>query len=267
MMNKILMKMTGVAVTVLMMASCGNNMVVDKTEAIKSQGYFIVGLDDQFPPMGFRDSKNNEIVGFDIDLAKATAKEMGLEVKFKSVEWDSIVLSLKKGDIDVIWNGLTITPERKKRIAFSPAYLANSQIVVIKAGSNLTTLKALAAKKIGVQLGSSSEKAIKNSKAFSASIKEVRKFENNTLALMDLAAGRVDAVVVDEIVGRYYMSKKKGVYQVLTETLDSEEYGVGMRQADVKFQALLIDAMNKVKNGKAGETISNKWFAKNILLK
>ena len=266
-MNKFLMKMTAVAVTTLVLASCGSSKVVDKSDSIKEKGYFVVGLDDQFPPMGFRDTKNNEIVGFDIDLAKAAAKEMGLEVKFKSVEWDSIILSLKKGDIDVIWNGLTITPERKKKIAFTPAYLANRQIVVVKLGSKFTTLKSLTDKKVGVQLGSSSEKAIANSKAFAASIKEVRKFENNTLALMDLAAGRVDAVVVDEIVGRYYMSKKKGVYQVLTETLDSEQYGIGMRSSDLKFQAMLTAAMNKVKSGKAGETISDKWFSKNILLK
>ena len=266
-MNKFLMKMTSVAVVTLMMVSCGSSTVVDKSETIKTRGYFVVGLDDQFPPMGFRDTKNNEIVGFDIDLARATAKEMGLEVKFKSVEWDSIILSLKKGDIDVIWNGLTITPERKKKIGFSPAYLANRQIVVVKTGSEFTTLKALSAKKVGVQLGSSSEKAIANNKAFASSIKELRKFENNTLALMDLAAGRVDAVVVDEIVGRFYMSKKKGVYQVLTETLDSEEYGVGMRSTDLAFKAELSEAINKVKHGKAGETISNKWFGKNILLK
>ena len=134
-MNKFLVKMTAVAVTTLMLASCGSSTAVDKSASIKEKGYFIVGLDDQFPPMGFRDSKTNKIVGFDIDLARATAKEMGLEVKFKSVEWDSIILSLKKGDIDVIWNGLTITPERKQKIAFSPAYLANKQIVVVKKGS------------------------------------------------------------------------------------------------------------------------------------
>ena len=266
-MNKFLLKMTGIAVAALTMVSCGSNKVADKTEVIKARGYFVVGLDDQFPPMGFRDSKNNEIVGFDIDLAKAAAKEMGLEVKFKSVEWDSIILSLKKGDIDVIWNGLTITPERQKKIAFSPAYLANRQILVVKADSKLTTLKALTAKKVGVQLGSSSEKAIANNKDFAASIKEVRKYENNTLALMDLAAGRVDAVVVDEIVGRYYMSKKHGVYKVLTETLDSEEYGIGMRSTDLQFQGMLIDAMNKVKGGKVGEAISKHWFDENILLK
>ncbi len=266
-MNKFLMKITAVVATTLIMVSCGSNQVVDKSEVIKDRGYFVVGLDDQFPPMGFRDSKNNEIVGFDIDLAKATAKEMGLEVKFKSVEWDSIILSLKKGDIDVIWNGLTITEERKKKIAFTPAYLANRQIVVVRKDSKLTTLKALSAKVIGVQMGSSSENAIKNNKEFAASIKEIRKFENNTLALMDLAAGRVDAVVVDEIVGRYYMSKKKGVYHVLTQTLGREDYGIGMRSSDLQFQTLLTQAIHKVKNGKSGEAISNKWFTENILLK
>ncbi len=265
-MKNVFSKLAAVVATTLMITACGGE-AVDKTTEIKERGYFVVGLDDQFPPMGFRDTKTNTIVGFDIDLARATAKEMGLEVKFKPVEWDSIILSLNKGDIDVIWNGLTITPERAERIAFSPAYLANRQIVVVAEKSAIKTLADCKGKVVGVQLGSSSEKAIKKNKEFAANISKLSQFENNTLALMDLAVGRVDAVVVDEIVGRYYMSKKPGMYKVLEQGLDSEEYGIGLRQSDVGFQKLLIDAVNKVKNSSVGADISKQWFDSDILKK
>ncbi len=257
---------TALLSTAMIMTAC-KKAESDKTETIKKRGYFIVGLDDQFPPMGFRDSKTNEIVGFDIDLARETAKRMGLKLQLKPVEWDSIILSLNKGDIDLIWNGLTITEERQKRIAFSPAYLDNHQIVVVKTDSKVQSLKDLSGKVVGLQLGSSSEKALDRNKSFSQSLKELRKFDNNTMALMDLGAGRIDAVVVDEIVGRYYLSKKPGTYRVLKENLGSELYGIGMRQGDVKFQNMISDAMNAIKNDGTGRAISKKWFNEDILKK
>ena len=94
----------------------------------------IVGLDDSFPPMGFRDDKN-EIVGFDVDMAKEAGKRMGYkEVKLQPIDWDSKELELQGGNIDVIWNGLTITDERKENMLFSKPYLANSQDVYKRQG-------------------------------------------------------------------------------------------------------------------------------------
>ncbi|HBM81767.1 MAG TPA: amino acid ABC transporter substrate-binding protein, partial [Clostridiaceae bacterium] len=128
---------------------------------IKEKGKFIVGLDDSFPPMGFRDG-NGDIVGFDIDLAKEAAKRLGVKVEFKPVDWDGVVLSLKNKDIDVIWNGLTITDERKKEIDFSRVYLKNRQIIVVKNGSSIKSKGDLKGKVVGLQMGSSSENALKN---------------------------------------------------------------------------------------------------------
>lgn len=78
----------------------------------------VVGLDDNFPPMGFRDDKNN-IVGFDIDMAKEASKRMGVAVEFKPIDWNSKEAELSSKRVDVLWNGLTITEQRKQNIAFS----------------------------------------------------------------------------------------------------------------------------------------------------
>lgn len=227
---------------------------------------FVVGLDDSFPPMGFRD-ESGEIVGFDIDLAKAAAEEMGMEVEFKSVDWDGVLLSLKKGDIDVIWNGLTVTEERKAEINFTEPYLANRQIIVVKSDSDVKSKEDLSGKVLGLQLGSSSEKALASDSEFSDSLSEVTKYANNTEALMDLSAGRVDAVLVDEIVGRYYMSKKEGEFKVLSGDLGEEDYAVGVRKEDEEFLKKLNEALNKVKSSEKGSAISDEWFGEDILVK
>ncbi len=252
------------AVCVLLAFGCNENQ--DSWKQIKEKGVIVVGLDDNFPPMGFR-GENGEIVGFDIDLAKAAAAKLGLRAEFKPVDWDGIVMSLNKGDIDVIWNGLTITDERKQRIAFSPAYMANGQIVVVQAGSPIKSLADLSGKVVGLQLGSSSQKALDSNAGVKSAIKDERKYSNNTEALMDLAAGRIDAVVVDEIVGRYYIAKKPGMYVVLDENLGQEEYGVGMRKADKELVKQLSGAIEQLKQDGTADEISQQWFGQSVLLK
>ena len=162
----------------------------------------VVGLDDHFPPMGFRDDKNN-IVGFDVDMAKEAAKRLGMEVEFKPIDWNSKEAELNGKRIDMLWNGLTITEKRKENILFSNAYMENKQIIVVAAKSPLKTKASLAGKVVGVQDGSSSIEAVEKEAAVAKSFKELKKYPDNVAALMDLKAGRIDALVVDEIVGRY----------------------------------------------------------------
>lgn len=231
-----------------------------------SEDKFIVGLDDSFPPMGFRD-ESGEIVGFDIDLARAVAEEMGMEVEFRAVDWDGVILSLKKGDIDLIWNGLTVTPEREEEINFTSPYLANKQVLIVAKESDIEDKGDLEGGVLGIQMGSSSEKALEADGDFNDSLADVRKYGNNTEALMDLASGRVDVVLVDEIVGRYYMSLREGQYRVLPEFLEKEDYAVGVRKEDEEFLEKLEEALNKVKNSEIGVSISKEWFEEDILVK
>ncbi|CAB1251102.1 amino acid ABC transporter substrate-binding protein [Clostridium sp. MT-14] len=248
-------------------SGCGQSQKTDTSwDDIKSKGKFVVGLDDSFPPMGFRDSKG-QIVGFDIDMAKAAAKKMGVNVVFKPVEWDGIILSLNNKDIDVIWNGLTITEDRKKQISFSKVYLQNKQIIVVRNNSNIKTKKDLSGKTVGLQLGSSSETALKSDTATSKSLKEVRKYSNNTEALLDLNQGRIDAVVVDEVVGRYYLQKKPGLYKILDDNFGKEDYGVGIRKSDAAFKDKLNEALDSMKKDGTADKISQKWFSKDIIAK
>lgn len=252
----------------IMLTGCGqSNTSKDKSwDNIKSKGQFVVGLDDSFPPMGFRDEKG-QIVGFDIDMAKAAAKKMGVKVVFKPVEWDGIILSLNNKDIDVIWNGLTITDKRKKQIAFSKVYLQNRQIIVVKSNSTIKNKKDLSGKTVGLQMGSSSETALNSDSVTAKSLKNIRKYSNNTEALLDLNQGRIDAVVVDEVVGRYYLQKKPGLYKILDDNFGKEDYGVGIRKSDESFKEKLDEALDSMKKDGTSNKISQKWFGKDIIAK
>ncbi len=233
-------------------------------QRIKDKGVIVVGLDDQFPPMGFRD-RNGKIVGFDIDLAKAAAKQLGVKVKFKAVSWDGIIFSLKNGDIDLIWNGLTITPARKKAIAITNPYLSDKQIIVVNKDSKIENQSDLKGKIIGLQLGSSSANALDNYKKLKDSLKKTRLYDTNTQALMDLSAGRINAVVIDEVVGRYYINKRPGVYRVLAASIAREQFGVGLRKGDTELYSRLNEILAQMRKDGTEEKISKKWFGVNLL--
>ena len=174
-------------------------------ENIKAKGTLVLGLDDSFPPMGYRDDANN-IVGFDIDLATEVAKRMGVELVLQPIDWDAKELELSTGKIDCIWNGMTITDERIASMYFTKAYVNNRQVIIVPADSTIKTKADLEGKIIGLQKGSSSLDAL-NKDAIAQKVKQVSEYADNVTAFLDLKAGRVDAFVVDEVVGRYIMEQ------------------------------------------------------------
>lgn len=226
----------------------------------------VIGLDDNFPPMGFRNDKN-ELVGFDVDLAKEAGKRLGAEVTFKPIDWSAKEAELNGNRVDVLWNGLTITEERKANILFTSPYLENRQIIIVTDKSPIKTKANLAGAVVGVQDGSSAVEAIQKDAATLKSIKELKKFGDNVTALMDLTAGRLNALVVDEVVGRYYAAKKPGDYRILDENFGTEDYGVGMRKGDTELAGKLQKALDDMKADGAAATISTKWFGKDIVKK
>lgn len=241
-------------------ATAGADQSWDK---IKEKGELVLGLDESFPPMGFRD-ENNEIVGYDIDLANEAAKRMGVKLKIQPINWDSKDQELNTGNIDCIWNGFSITDDRKANILFSDPYMNNQQVLVVKADSSVKTLADLKGKTVGLQADSSAKDALNAKADFKATLKEVVELKDNNTCLMDLQAGNVDAVAIDEIVARYYIKMKNGKFKILDESLASEKYGVGFRKADVQLMNKVNDTLKDMaKDGKIAE-ISNKWFGKDI---
>jgi polar amino acid transport system substrate-binding protein len=225
----------------------------------------IIGIDDKFAPMGFRDEKN-EIVGFDIDYARAAAEKMGKEAVFQPIDWSSKESELNSGRIDLIWNGYTITDERKEKVLFTKPYLKNAQVVVTLAKSDMTKMEDLAGKVIGLQKLSSAADAL-NASELKAKVKTVTEFPDNVLALSDLKIGRIDAVVIDQIVADYYMAKEKDTFKLLEDSLAPEEYGIGVKKGNEALLSELQKALDALNQDGTAAKISEKWFGEDRVLK
>ena len=222
----------------------------DETKEVSKDGIpkkIIVGLDDSFVPMGFKNEKG-EIVGFDIDLARAVSK----------------ILDFNAGNIDLIWNGLTITDERKKETQMSNPYLESHQLIVTRIDEKIGNKNDLVGKNVGSQTQSSGEEAVKRA-GFDKKFKDFKTYAQYDQAFMDLDAKRVDAIVADEVLAKYTKKvketqAKKELYKILKDDFGQEEYAVAAKKGNTK----LIDAINKaieeLKKDGTYQQIYSKWF-------
>lgn len=234
---------------------------------IEDKGSFTLGFDEAFPPMGFKDD-TGEHVGFDIDMAKEVAKILGVELKLQPVDWDSKIMELNNGNIDLIWNGLSITEENKKDMLFSNPYMSNRQVVVVSAESGIKTIADLAGKTVAAQVDSAALEAIQGQPDVMDTFGELIESADYVTAFMELKQGTVDAVAVDEIYGRYQIAQDKNpdFFAVLEDNFGEETYGVGFRLGDTAFRDKVQEAFNTlVENGTAAE-ISKKWFNEDIVI-
>lgn len=223
----------------------------------------VMGLDDTFAPMGFRDEKGN-LIGFDVDLANEVAKRINVTIEFQPIDWTMKETELNAGNIDFIWNGYTITPARKEMVAFSKPYLENSQIIVTLAESDIKTKADLSGKNVAVQAESSAVDAIKAEPEVLKTFKDLAEFSTNNEAFSDLESKRSDALVVDEVLARFYMKQNgQEKYKVLEENFGDEEYGVGLRKADTELLKKLDDALDAMKSDGTYDQIYAKWFSEN----
>lgn len=258
-MKRLAINLLILASVLFIFAACSNNSKDKKNDTL------VIGIDDKFAPMGFRD-ENNEIVGFDIDYAKAAAEKMNMSIEFQPIDWKTKESELSSGRIDLIWNGYTITEDRKEKVLFTQPYLKNAQVVVTLADSKLTKLADLEGKVVGLQSLSSASDAL-NANPIKSKIKEVTEFSDNVLALSDLKSGRLDAVVIDEIVIDYYMTREQDSFKVLDESLAPEEYGIGVKKGNEALLEKLQKALDEMNEDGTSAEISEKWFGENKVLK
>lgn len=231
---------------------------------LTDDGKFVMGLDDAFAPMGFRDDDGN-IVGFDIDLAAEVCDRLGLELVPQPIDWDSKEMELDNGNIDCIWNGFSITPEREESMTMSVPYIANSQVIIVKKDSGITAKEDLAGKEIGVQKGSSAKDAVEGDE-LNGMISQMSEYPTNVDAFNDLMAGRVSAVVADVIIAKYYLATDAySDLEIIGDALAPENYGIGFKKGNTQLKDAVEGALREmVADGTAAE-ISTKWFGEDIM--
>lgn len=233
----------------------------DSWNKVKESGKLRIGLDDAFPPMGFR-LDDGKLVGFDVDAAEEVGKRLGIKIDWQPTAWDGVIHSLNSDKFDCIWNGMTITAERQAKVLFTKPYIMDGQIAVVAMGNKeIKSSKELGGKIVGVQKGSP---ALEAAKSLKPAPSEIREYDTNPKAFLDLEAGRISAVVVDNVSGRYYMAARPGKYLGLPGFISSEPFGVAFRMNDKSLEEKIQSTIDEmVADGTMGK-ISRKWFGEDI---
>lgn len=240
---------------------------------VKSSGQLVLGLDKAFPPMGFVDTKTGELVGFDIDMAREACKRLGITLKLQPIDWENKTAELNNGNVDCLWNGFSKTDEREKQFNLSIPYMKNNQIILVKSGSSYRGLDSLKGKTIGVQSDSSAETALSDSvnAAFKNSLKQIIKIDDYSKAVMEMQNGTIDAIAIDEVVARYYLTNNPGAYAILQDSngqdvsLAVEDYVVGFRKADNALKEKIEGVLKEMAKDGTASKISQKWFSKDVI--
>ena len=233
-------------------------------KAIQDKKVFVLGLDDSYPPMGYRD-ENGEIVGFDIDVAREVCSRLGVELKTQPIDWSAKELELLSKNIDCIWNGFTVTEERKEKILFSEPYLKNRQVIIVRNDGEINSIASLSGKKVGVQAGSSGEYAFEQTEVYPTV--SIVAFKDFLTAITDLKIGGVDAVVIDEIVADSQIKKADAANQLKilrSEPIASEDYAIGFRKGEQKLVDAVQQKINEMKKDGTLKKISEKWFGTDL---
>lgn len=233
----------------LVLAACGqtdttsnNDNSKTKLEEIKEAGKLVIGTSAGYPPYEFHKEINGKdtIVGFDIDIAKEIAKDLGVELEIKDMQFSGLLAALNAGKIDIVIAGMTPTEERKKNVDFSKVYYIAQQAVVVNKENvdSFKTVDDLKDKIVGVQKGTTQEEIAKNL----LNENQIKPLGKVSDIMLEVINGKIDAVIVEAPVANSYAAQNPNlaVSAIKLNTGDS-----GSAIAIKKGNEELVDAVNK----------------------
>ncbi len=220
---------------------------------------YVVGTDAAYAPFESQNEKG-EIVGFDIDVVKALAAKAGIEVKFVNTPWEGIFNALTQGDRDLLVSSITITDERKQTLDFSSPYFDAKQLIAVKADSKIAKFADLAKLKVGVQTGTTGDEVV--TKLQGKESANVKRFESTPLALKELEAGGVDAVVADNGVVIHYVTNNAGAkFKTVSDTsFAAEQYGIAVKKGNADLLAKINKGLADIKADGTYDKIYASYF-------
>lgn len=239
--NKIMKKFLSVvltaALTLGLCACSGSSESSDKTDwdYIADKGTFVAGI-TLYEPMNYYD-ENGELIGFDTEFTKAVCEKLGVEAKFQEIEWEKKEIELNAKTIDAIWNGLTVSDERRENMAFSKSYVRNKQVVVINVANKdkYTDEASMAGASCAAESGSAGQTAIESSSVLS---------KNNFIGtnaqkdvLLEVKSGTVELGVLDYVMANASIGEGTDYSDLMiveSVELAPEEYAIGLRKGDVQ---------------------------------
>lgn len=261
--KSLLLVLTLTVLMALVFSACGKGVSNNDSSTGTSDNVLRVGIDDTYPPMEYKDEAGN-YTGFDIELAKEIGKKLNKDVEFVPTAWTAIFTGLSSNKYDCIISSLSITDERKKTIAYTRPYVANSQCIIVKSdNTSIGSEKDLGGKIVAVQMGTTSDDACVEFQK-SMTFKEYKKYEAMTEALSELKIGRVDAVVCDLVIGKYFVAKDKESFKTVGTTLPNEPIGVGFTKENQAEADKVDKILEEMMNDGTLKAISEKWFGEDM---
>ena len=240
--------------SLMLLVGCGTTSSNDDVAYIKEKGLLIVGV-TPFKPMDYEE--NGTWVGFDADVAKKVAEDLGVKVEFVSIDWDNKVLELENKTIDVVWNGMTLNDANKQAMECTEPYCNNAQTVIVKEGTDTSDLTKLS---FAVEAGSAGEEIAKE-KGF-----QVTSLETQADTLLEVSAGTSDASVIDLIMAGATVGEGTSYPDlVIAEQLNSEEYAVGCRK-ESNLAAYINDAFTRYAEDGSLQAIAEQYGVEEALL-
>ena len=222
-----------------------------------------VGFDAEFPPYGYKD-ENGEYVGFDLDLAQEVCDRNGWTLVKQPIDWDSKDMELDSGTIDCIWNGFTMNG-REDQYTWSEPYVDNSQVVVVKADSGITSLADLAGKVVVVQADSSAlaaltgEDATEENQALTASFADLQQVGDYNSAFMNLESNAVDAIAIDIGVAAYQVESRGDAFVILDEEISTEQYAIGFKLGNETLRDEVQATIDEMVEDGTFMSIAEEW--------
>lgn len=254
-MKKLLILLMAVIAAVTMLAAgCGGAKDEKKAEPAK---VLRVGTEPTFAPFEFQKEGSKDYDGFDMDLARAVGKQMGVKVEIVNMGFDALIPALNANNIDMVAAGMSITEERQKAVTFSEAYYTSGLIIMVnKDNKEIKSVKDLEGKRIAVQIGTTGEK-----KARSIKDAKVTAFNTNTEAAMELKNKGVDAVINDSPVVGYYLAQGgNATAMTVGEVMEAEQYGLAVKKGNDKLAGDVNKALTELKKNGEYDKIYKTWF-------
>ena len=248
----------------LSLAGCGGEKDSQGVER-NSSGKVIIGVDDEFSPICFRNEKN-ELVGFDVDLAKEAASRMNVEIEFKPILWKDKREEIESGKIDMIWNGLDVTEERKGYMIFMRPYMDDRQIILVRKDRdlNINSEGDLEGKIVGTQTGSTSDCYIK--KNILSTLKDYKSYDKFHEVLEALMKGEIDVLVCDELIARYEGNKYPDELEIINVKIgDIMKMGVGFGKDKAALRDEFQNAFDQMVKDGTAKKISEEWFQADLI--
>lgn len=221
-----------------------------KAEGSYAGKTLIMATNAEFPPYEYHEGK--DIVGIDVEIAKAVAEQMGAKFEVSDMAFDAIISAVDSGKADFGAAGMTVTEDRKKNVDFSDTYATSVQSVIIPENSDIKSIDDLKGKKIGVQQGTTGD--IYATKDYGKDA--IQPFPKGVDAVLALGAGKVDAVIIDGNTAKAFVADQKGL-KLLDSAYAEEEYAICVKKGNTELRDGINAALKELKaSGKLDEIVA-----------